>query len=236
MTVRVGTSGFAYKEWKGSFYPEDLKNADMLRFYAERFASVEINNTFYRMPSVSVLEGWRAQVPDTFQFVLKASQRITHRKRLKDAGDEMDYWVATAGTLGTQLGPTLVQLPPNLKVDVPRLEGFLDQVPRGFRCAFEFRHPSWAAEPAVRAALEAAGAAWVIADADEDDLLRVERTAPFVYARLRRVAYTDADVGEWARRLVALDAEDLYVFFKHEDEGTGPALAARFLEHVEAAR
>ncbi|MEZ4414332.1 MAG: DUF72 domain-containing protein [Gemmatimonadota bacterium] len=230
MTLRVGTSGYAYKEWKGSFYPTDLKAADMLGFYADRFQAVEINNTFYRMPKLSVLEGWRAQVPDTFQFVLKASQRITHHRRLKDVAEEIGYWADTTTTLGSQLGPTLFQLPPNFKKDLERLQGFLAALPGGVRAAFEFRHPSWAEDEAVLDMLRGHGAAWVVADSGEEALLRVERTAPFVYARLRRVEYSDEDLRFWVERLGRLGADDLYVFFKHEDEGTGPALASRFLQ------
>ena len=143
MRVLAGTSGFSYKEWKGSFYPEDLPAEEMLAYYSARLPAVEINNTFYRMPKPSMLEGWAAQVPAEFRFILKASQRITHRKRLKEAGDEVAYFFQTAATLGERLGPTLFQLPPNLKKDLPRLEAFLEVLPPKAPAAFEFRHASW---------------------------------------------------------------------------------------------
>ena len=143
MRIAVGTSGYAYKEWKGSFYPEKLAQDKMLAFYGERFDTVEINNTFYRMPKESVLANWAAQVPDGFRFVLKASQRITHFKRLQDAGEELSYFLQTSSTLGPKLGPTLFQLPPNFKKDLPRLVAFLDLLPKHWRAAVEFRHASW---------------------------------------------------------------------------------------------
>src|SRR5436309_2118414 len=142
MNLYVGTSGYSYKEWKGTFYPEDLPEKQMLRFYGERFRAVEINNTFYRMPKASVLEAWAAEVPTDFKFVLKASQRITHMQRLKDAGDSLSYLLKTAGVLKERLGPLLFQLPPNLKKDAPRLKGFLALLPPDRRLAFEFRHQS----------------------------------------------------------------------------------------------
>ena len=163
MRVRIGTSGFSYKEWKGSFYPEDLPASAMLSFYASRFPTVEINNTFYRMPTASVLSSWAEQVPDGFTFALKASQRITHRARLKDAGDSVEFFFRVATTLGDRLGPVLFQLPPNLKKDLPRLSDFLRLLPAGSRSAFEFRHVSWF-EDHVFDALRAAGAALCVAE------------------------------------------------------------------------
>jgi uncharacterized protein YecE (DUF72 family) len=143
MRLHTGTSGFAYKEWKGTFYPQELPAADMLRFYSRHFSTVEINNTFYRLPAESTLLQWAEQVPPNFTFVLKASQRITHQKRLKDAAEPLDYFVRTATVLGNALGPLLFQLPPNLKKDAPRLHDFLALLPPRMRCAFEFRHSSW---------------------------------------------------------------------------------------------
>lgn len=225
----IGTSGFSYKAWKGPFYPEDLPQADMLAYYAGRLTSVEINNTFYRMPSRKMLAGWAEQTPDTFRFVLKASQKITHRKRLRGVEEELDYLIPTMGELGPRLGPTLVQLPPNFKKDLERLSGFLDLLPGGFRAAFEFRHPSWFDDETVEL-LEARGQALVAADTGDEAVLRVVRTAPFFYARLRQEDYDDAALAAWAHRLGGLDVEDLHVFFKHEDAGAGPRMAARFLE------
>src|SRR5664279_3634220 len=161
MRVLAGTSGFSYKEWKGSFYPEDLAADAMLSYYSERLPAVEINNTFYRMPKPALLEGWAAQVPEAFRFVLKASQRITHHKRLKEAGDEVAYFFGVAATLGERLGPALFQLPPNLKKDLPRLEAFLGTIPERRRAAFEFRHASWFEED-VFEALRTRGAALCI--------------------------------------------------------------------------
>ena len=232
MRLWPGTSGFSYKEWKGSFYPEDLPDAGMLAYYAARFPTVEINNTFYRMPTRKLLEAWAGQVPAGFRFVLKASRKITHQKKLADSAEELAYLVDTSRALGERLGPTLVQLPPWLKKDVPLLAAFLALVPGDFPVALEFRSSSWLDDD-VYSALEAAGAALVVSDTGKGDP-PVVRTAPFGYARLRRVEYGEADLGEWARRLAEPGWDDLFAFFKHEDEGTGPRLAARFREIVEA--
>src|SRR5262252_7933757 len=183
MRVLAGTSGFSYKEWKGSFYPEDLPAAGMLAYYAERLPAVEINNTFYRMPKPALLEGWSAEVPEEFRFILKASQRITHFKRLKDAGSEVEYFFGVASTLGDRLGPALFQLPPNLKKDLPRLQAFLSILPAGRRAAFEFRHASWF-EDDVFEALRAASAALCIAE-DEELATPLVPTAGWGYLRLR---------------------------------------------------
>ena len=225
MRLLAGTSGFSYKEWKGSFYPEDLSADAMLAYYAERLPAVEINNTFYRMPKPALLEGWATQVPEAFRFVLKASQRITHHKRLKEAGDEVAYFFGVAATLGERLGPALFQLPPNLKKDLPRLEAFLGTIPEGRRAAFEFRHASWFEED-VFAALRSRGAALCIAE-DEELATPLVATADWGYLRLRRQDYGDADVAAWAERVRAQKWNEAYVFFKHEDAGSGPRLAAQ---------
>ncbi len=230
MRVLAGTSGFSYKEWKGSFYPEDLPADEMLASYAARLPAVEINNTFYRMPKAALLEGWAAQVPAEFRFVLKASQRITHFKRLKEAGPEVEYFFQTASTLGERLGPTLIQLPPNLRKDLPRLETFLSVLPRGARAAFEFRHASWFEED-VYSALRAQGAALCIAE-DEELATPLVATAEWGYLRLRRQDYDDAAVAAWAERVRAQAWTEAYVFFKHEDAGSGPKLAAEFLHRI----
>jgi uncharacterized protein YecE (DUF72 family) len=228
MRVFPGTSGFSYKEWKGRFYPEDLPDSEMLRFYSSRLPAVEINNTFYRMPRASLLESWAEQVPDGFSFALKAAQQITHRKRLKDAGDAVSYFLQVATTLGDRLGPVLFQLPPNLKKDLPRLTDFLAALPRSFRAAFEFRHESWFDEE-VFAALSAAGAA--LCWAEDEELATPNRsTAGWGYLRLRRQDYGEAEVAAWADRIRSQTWSDAYVFFKHEDEGTGPQLAGRLRE------
>ena len=228
MRVLPGTSGFSYKEWKGNFYPEDLPDSEMLRFYSSQLPAVEINNTFYRMPRASLLESWAEQVPDGFSFALKASQQITHRKRLKDAGESVTYFLQVATTLGDRLGPVLFQLPPNLKKDLPRLKDFLAGLPRSPRAAFEFRHPSWF-DDEVFGALSAAGAALCWAE-DEELATPNESTADWGYLRLRRQDYGEAQVQAWADRIRGRTWSDAYVFFKHEDEGTGPRLAGRLRE------
>lgn len=223
----VGTSGYSYKEWKGSFYPNDLPASAMLRYYAERFPTVEINNTFYRMPSEAVLAKWPEQVPPEFTFVLKASQRITHRKRLKDAADEVSYFFKNASALGARLGPVLFQLPPFLRKDLPRLTDFLALLPGETRAAFEFRHRSWY-DDGVFAALQSRGAALCVSDTDEESTPLVP-TAGWGYLRLRRCDYGEPDLGAWRDRILAQGWNTAFVFFKHEDEGTGPKLAAQFI-------
>jgi uncharacterized protein YecE (DUF72 family) len=223
--VFTGTSGFSYKEWKGSFYPEDLPDAGMLRHYASRLSAVEINNTFYRMPRAALLESWAEQVPDGFAFALKASQQITHRKRLKDAGESVAYFLGVATTLGDRLGPILFQLPPNLKKDVPRLKDFLALLPPATRASFEFRHESWF-DAEVFDALRSARAALCWAE-DEKLSAPTEATADWGYARLRRPDYGEPELAAWADRIRAQAWSDAFVFFKHEDEATGPRLAER---------
>ena len=233
MRIAVGTSGYAYKEWKGSFYPADLPADGMLRFYGSLFGAVEINNTFYRMPTEKVLVGWAGDVPDDFTFVLKASQRITHRKRLKEAGEEVAYFMKTATVLGRKLGPTLFQLPPNLKKDLPRLTEFLSHIPDTWRAAFEFRHASWF-DDETYAALKGHNAALVIADTDpeegEAEPLQVPTvaTADWGYLRLRRAGYQKADLERWADTVESQGWREAFVFFKHEDEGAGPELVEAF--------
>jgi uncharacterized protein YecE (DUF72 family) len=230
MQVLVGTSGYSYKEWKGTFYPEDLKAANMLHYYAERLATVEINNTFYRMPTDTVLAHWAEQVPDAFTFVLKGSQRITHMKRLKDVADPVDYFFRTAAALGPKLGPVFFQLPPNFKKDVARLRDFLSLLPAAPPVAFEFRHESWFDEE-VYAALREKGVALCAADTDEsgDAGAPIVPTASWGYLRLRRAEYDDVGLRTWIERVHAQPWERAFVFFKHEDAGKGPAMAARFV-------
>jgi uncharacterized protein YecE (DUF72 family) len=220
MQVRVGTSGYSYREWKGSFYPEKIKNADMLGYYAERFSAVEVNNTFYRMPKASVLEGWVGQVPDDFLFVLKASQQITHRRRLKEeAGEPLAYLLATAAVMGDRLGPVLFQLPPNFKKDLDRLKGFLDLLPDDRPFAFEFRHESWVDEE-VHAALRGRNCALVCADTEDsgEGGAPIVPTADWGYLRLRRCDYTPEELRPWVGRIRAQPWERAFVFFKHEDD------------------
>ena len=232
MHVRAGTSGWSYKEWKGPFYPEKLAAKDMLRFYAGRFSTVEVNNTFYRMPKVEVLDGWAAEVPDGFAFVLKASQRITHFQRLKNVEDAVGYLLRTAATLGSKLGPFLVQLPPTMKKDAACLREFLALMPPR-SVALECRHASWF-DDEVYAALREREAAWCIADTGEEGDPPLVATADWGYLRLRRVAYEERDLREWAARVQGQGWKEAFVFFKHEDAGTGPRLAASFLDEVAA--
>jgi len=229
MNFYVGTSGYSYKEWKGNFYPDDMSAKGMLHYYGERFKTVEINNTFYRMPSVSVLETWAGDVPADFKFVLKASRQITHMKRLKDAADSVSYLLEAAGALKERLGALLFQLPPNLKKDVPRLRDFLALLPSQPRAAFEFRHQSWFDEE-VFGLLRDHQAALCIAEADNDLEVPFVSTADWGYLRLRRPDYDDAELKKWAKLVREQDWRDVFVFFKHEDEGTAPQMAKRFLE------
>jgi uncharacterized protein YecE (DUF72 family) len=228
--LHVGTSGFSYKEWKGTFYPDDLPAGEMLHYYGERLGSVEINSTFYRMPKPSVLETWSGQVPATFRFSIKASMKITHRKRLEDAGEETGYLVETVRALGSRLGVLLFQLPPNLKEDAARLEAFLEILPPDIPTAFEFRHPSWGNDR-VHTLLHAHGAALCQADTEEAPLeAPLVATAPFGYLRLRRPDYDEGALSRWAERIRSQPWDRAFVFFKHEDEGAGPRMARTFLE------
>ena len=225
----VGTSGFSFPEWKGTFYPADLPAKGMLRYYAERLSTVEINNTFYRMPKPGLLESWAEQVPEGFRFTLKAPQRITHWKRLVEAEDDTAYFLEVAATLGGRLGALLFQLPPNLALDLARLEAFLPRLAGApGPVAFEFRHQSWE-DPAVHSALAATGCALCASETDGAPATWAPG-ATFGYLRLRRTDYDDAALTAWAQRLREQPWQRAFVYFKHEDEGRGPALAARFLE------
>lgn len=233
MIIRVGTSGYSYKEWKGTFYPEKLKADQMLAFYAGRFSTVEINNTFYRMPKAELLQAWAEDVAGNpaFVFVLKAPQRITHVKRLQaTAAEDVEHFVTTAATLGPRLGPLLFQLPPNQRKDAPRLRAFLTLLPGGARAAFEFRHESWFDEE-IYDLLRAAQAALVVSDTDDTppEGPPLVAASDWGYLRLRRTDYDEAALERWATRVRAQPWRETFVFFKHEDEGKGPQLAARFI-------
>jgi uncharacterized protein YecE (DUF72 family) len=231
MKIRAGTSGYSYKEWKGNFYPEKLPAASMLSFYAERFSTVEINNTFYRMPSEQVLLNWSEQVPDGFSFVLKVPRRITHDKRLKEADEDVAYLLRTVAVLRKKRGPLLFQTPPFLRKDLPRLRDFLTLLPPDVQSAFEFRHQSWF-DDEVFAVLRENDAALCLADADDELNIPFVGTAEWGYVRLRRPDYTDVDLRDWAKRVGGQPWKEAFVFFKHEDAGKGPQFAARFLELV----
>ena len=228
MEILVGTSGYSYKEWKGKFYPEKLANNRMLEFYAQRLPAVEINNTFYRLPKRSVLNTWADQVPTTFRFAIKASQRITHKKRLRDAEDETAFLFDSLKTLKQRLGVVLFQLPPYLHKDVDRLAAFTRVLPKNIRIAFEFRHASWRAAD-VYDVLRESGCAWCATDSDENDTPEIPRTADWTYLRLRRSRYSDDDLLNWRKRIDDAGWNRAFVFFKHEDEAAGPGFAVRFL-------
>ena len=229
MNLYVGTSGYSYKEWRGTFYPEDLPEKRMLRYYGEHFRTVEINNTFHRMPNASVLEAWAGEVPADFRFVLKAPQRITHMQRLHDAGDSVSYLFDVAGILRERLGALLFQLPPNLKKDVPLLRDFLALLPPQRRASFEFRHQSWFDEE-VFALLHKNNAALCIADAENDLQVPFVSTADWGCLRLRRPDYDVRELKKWVKLVQEQQWRDAFVFFKHEEVGKGPLMAKRFLE------
>ncbi|MDX2022779.1 MAG: DUF72 domain-containing protein [Deltaproteobacteria bacterium] len=230
MRILAGTSGFSYAPWKGSFYPEKLPSKQMLAFYATQLPAVEINNSFYRMPKPADLTAWADQTPDTFRFVLKAPKRISHVQKLVESGSDVARLGEVAAALGPKLGPVLIQLPPFLRVDAPRLRAFLavlrEVAPR-LSPAFEFRHASWFCEE-VYAALSEAKAALCIAD-DEKLTTPMVATAPWGYLRLRQEGYDDQALASWWDQVQKQSWSEAYVFFKHEDAGVGPRLAKAFL-------
>ncbi len=225
MRIYIGTSGFSYAPWRGTFYPEKLPAAKMLAYYAERLDAVEINNTFYRMPAPEMLAKWAAETPAGFQFALKSPRRITHEKKLADVADSLTRLREAAGTLGDRLGPVLFQLPPFMKKDLPRLQEFVAQLPPGLRAALEFRHESWFSSD-VYDVLRSRDAALCLAESEEL-ATPIEETSSWGYLRLRRQDYDDAALATWADRVRARSWQSAHVFFKHEDEGKGPALAAK---------
>ena len=228
MNLYVGTSGYSYKEWKGSFYQEKLPAKEMLSYYSSRLPAVEINNTFYRLPQRSMLENWKEQVRPEFRFSVKASQKITHYKRLQNTEEETKYLLDTASALEERLGAVLFQLPPNMKKDLPRLETFLKNLPGTTHAAFEFRHPTWFDDDVLNL-LRTENRALCISDTDDLPASNIDKTADWGYLRLRRVNYSEENLAEWLARVRAQNWDTAYVFFKHEDEGTGPKLAGQFL-------
>lgn len=228
MRVLAGTSGYSYKEWLGHFYPEQLPASEMLSYYAERFPTVEINNTFYRMPAESMLEQWSEKVPDTFTFTLKAPRRITHDKRLRETEADVAEFSRRADALGNKLGVLLFQLPPYLRKDLPRLHSFLEQLPRGKRVAVEFRHPSWQ-DDEVYEALRSRAVMLCVTDTDEGDTPFVA-TADCGYVRLRRTHYDDDELRTWVARIATMHLVQSYVYFMHEDEALGTGFARRLNE------
>lgn len=228
MEILAGTSGYAFKAWEGRFYPEELKKTEQLAHFASRLPTVEINNTFYRVPKRTVVQSWAQQVPDGFRFTMKASRRLTHLMRLKTPGETLKYVHGSSVELGERLGAVLFQCPPALKADVPRLQDFLDALPDGWPVAFEFRHESWF-DDATYDALRAKGAAWTVVDHDKNATPEIATTS-WVYARLRKEEYDDAALAAWAERITDIGGERAFVFFKHETEA--PHLALRFMELV----
>ncbi len=231
MKILVGTSGWSYKEWKGSFYPTDLPADHMLRHYASRLPTVEINNSFYRIPKEKVLLEWAEQTPAEFRFVLKASRRITHINRLADEDDSLAYFLRTVNVLGDKLGPTLFQCPPSLRKNMELLHGFLAKVPRTWRAALEFRHVSWF-DDEVYDALRPHDIALVGVDEDEGPTPLVP-TASWGYLRLRKTTYGDDELNEWARRIQGQPWREAFVFLKHDEESpAGPEAATKLLGMV----
>ena len=228
MKIHVGTSGYGYKEWKGIFYPEKISPKEMLRFYSEHLGAVEINNTFYHMPTEAVLSSWAEQVPDDFVFAIKAPQVITHLKRLRNVGAETDYLFRTLAVLERKLGPVLFQFPGSFHADHPALKDFLDLIP-DMSCAFEFRSPSWL-NVEILDLLRERRCSLCIADTDENPTNEIIDTAPWGYLRLRRSDYTNADLSQWVERIFSQKWERAFVFFKHEEEAKGPEMAMRFRE------
>lgn len=235
MRVWVGTSGYNYPEWKGSFYPQKFPAAKMLPYYAAHFTTVEINYTFYRIPNAKILAGWNGETPPDFKLTLKAPKRITHIAKLRDCAELTQYFLKTAATLGPKLGALLFQLPPYFRKDLAVLDDFLRLLTPGFSAAFEFRHASWM-DTEVFAHLRAANVALCVADSEKFST-PVEITAPHAYFRLRDEGYTPEDLKRWAGviRASTTHCSDVYVYFKHEEAGKGPQFARTLLEALAAA-
>ena len=232
--IWIGTSGYNYPEWKGIFYPSDLPAAKMLPYYAARFPTVEINYTFYRMPSEKLVSGWAAQTPSPYKLTLKAPRRITHDSRLKNVGDLVSGFCQVAGTLGDKLGTLLFQLPPNLKKDLALFDAFLATLPPRVPAAFEFRNVSWLDDEIVER-LRARNLALCVADSEKLST-PVQVTADYTYFRLRDEGYTPPDIERWGD-VIALETErcrDVFVYFKHEDEGKGPEFARLLVDRLGA--
>lgn len=228
MTLYVGTSGYSYKEWKGSFYPEKISASEMLSYYAARFPAVEVNNTYYRLPERSTVESWRKQTPKNFRFSVKAPRSITLYRRLKNVDAQTQQMLKTVSALEDRLGTLLFRMPDNMKKDLACLESFLKQLPADTPAAFDFRHPTWFNDD-VRELLRSHNRVMVVSDTEELPAGDIDKTADWGYVRLRRVRYSKADLTAWSKRIKAQNWKNTFVFFKHEDEGTGPKLAAQFI-------
>ena len=236
MNLWIGTSGFQYAEWKGTFYPETMPAAKMLPYYAERLTTTEINYSFHRIPSAKTIEGWYQATPERFKFSLKAPQKVTHFAKLRNCADTLRFFHSVICDLETKLGCVLFQLPPALKKDAALLEAFLADIPEGMRCAFEFRHASWFDEETY-ALLRAKNLALCIADSEKLATPDIA-TADYGYLRLRREDYSEADVARWAEAIKARTNEwsSAFVYFKHEESGIGPKLAQQMMTFLAAAR
>ena len=233
--VWIGTSGYNYPEWKGSFYPADLPTAKMLPFYAARFPTVEINYTFYRMPNEKLVGGWAAQTPSPYKLTLKAPRRITHDSRLKNCSDLVRAFCGVAGTLGDKLGALLFQLPPNSKKDLAVFDEFLAELPPKVCAAFEFRHPSWLDDD-VFDRLKRRNLALCVADSEKMST-PVRVTADYAYFRLRDEGYTPDDIRRWADTIgrEIASCRETFVYFKHEESGKGPEFAKLLMQHLGVA-
>lgn len=232
MRLWVGTSGYAYREWLGKFYPERLPPREMLAFYADRLPAVEINSSFFGIPKRETVLAWVAQVPAGFRFAVKAPRKITHDKLLAGVSMELGHFLEVCRVLGDRLGPVLFQLPPYFPIDTSRLERFLDALPQDLAAAFEFRHPSWHTE-AVYGAIGGRGHAICTADSEEKGAESIIATANWGYLRLRRTDYRGEQLEEWLQKILMQPWQDVYVFFRHEQKGLGPEYAGRLLALVD---
>ncbi len=229
MSLYVGTSGYSYKEWKGSFYPENLSAKDMLTYYSQQLPAVELNNTFYRTPKPNMIESWKSQVPENFRFSVKASQGITHFRRLKDAAYPTRLMLETIAALDDRLGAVIFRLPSDMKKDLERLKTFLKQLPRDTPAAFDFRNPTWFDDDVLEL-LRNENRVLVVSDTEDLPTVYMEKTADWGYLRLRRMKYSKSELKKWIKWVQAQEWKNTFVFFRHEDEGTGPKLAAQFLK------
>lgn len=234
MTVWVGTSGYDYPEWKGSFYPDSLPASRRLAYYAERFPTVEINYTYYRTPSAKTLAGWHEATPAAFKLTLKAPKRITHEARLRDCGEHVRHFCQVAATLDTKLGVLLFQLPPYLRKDLARFDAFLQELPQNTRAAFEFRHVSWLDEE-LFARLRTRNLALCVGDSERLKTPIVV-TADYAYFRLRDEGYTPDDIARWAQLIRENTAAcgDVFVYFKHEEAGKGTEFGRMLMDHLQS--
>lgn len=229
MKLYIGTSGYSYKEWKGNFYPEKIKNEEMLKFYSAQFNSVEINNTFYRVPKKEVIQNWAKQVPKDFKFSVKASRNITHIKKLKDAESDLKYFIENVKELKSKLGILLIQLPPSFSKNLERLRLFTESLPEKINAAFEFRHPTWFDEE-VYELLKEKKFSMCLSQTDEEPDVKLINTASYAYLRLRKTDYSKKEINEWWKKIQEGGWDEVFVFFKHEDGGLGPKFARQLIE------